>query len=83
VIWTLEAILVSGASGRPLDAGANGCAHHAPYGDPATFISLREESEAIAEAERLRENKHELPSYSLARRDAETRQPLPFFAQAT
>jgi allophanate hydrolase len=55
VTWTLDAILAAHRAGTstPAQTVARSYARIRAYGDPATFISLREESEAIAEAERL------------------------------
>ena len=53
--WTLEAILAAHRAGSstPVQTVARSYARIRAYGDPATFISLRDESEVIAEAERL------------------------------
>jgi len=55
VTWTLKTILAAhrARTSTPAQTVARTYARIRAYGDPATFISLREESEAIAEAERL------------------------------
>jgi allophanate hydrolase len=55
VTWTLGAILAAHRDGSltPVQTVARSYARIRAYDDPAIFISLREESEAIAEAERL------------------------------
>jgi len=55
VTWTLGAILAAHRDGTstPAQTVERSYARIRAYDDPAIFISLREESEAIAEAERL------------------------------
>jgi allophanate hydrolase len=55
VSWTLDAILAAHRAGTstPAQTVARSYARIRAYDDPAVFISLREETEAIAEAKRL------------------------------
>jgi allophanate hydrolase len=55
VIWTLDAIVAAHRTGTsaPAQTVARSYARIRAHDDPAIFISLREESEAIAEAKRL------------------------------